>query len=536
MTSLPGAGGSGVAVPCSLSVDRHFCTVTVYADAAGTDSVTATNMMVDVDPTVPLGTAIKLTITPSPAVAVIPASVTIAFVGRVIVSTAAQPTIYIGFNDQQTGTISLVESGPGFFVAGVGGNNTFGICYETGESFTRAPWAVVTVGDLKILSGVVGVTQLKGTLFVDADGDSCAYWTIYSASTVASTIEIRGSADDVNPLPAGANNGARLSVPKTGFGATPGSSQADIQVGTLTQVMTDTGFSSLLSNAIRAFKNSFAIAAVSQPTCLVGSSDCLGGNITITETQNGQLKPGDLITVRVLPRASTQRQDVILKTGNTNDLPIPTANTAASGLLVTPVGVNCPPSALLGTIVCQFTFSVTQQSFGPTLGQITISNIHYVVAADAIIGPVNIEVTNTPGPGGQTADTVISNVTIGTPAATTKTSSASAIGKTNNPASFSVGTKVITLVSSSNNIATIRIKVDPALVGKTVSIEVASKNSSGVWSAFVHLTSRTIGSDGYAYYYATRHAAAWLSFRGRFLGTSLWLPSVSQTSQVRWVN
>ena len=33
----------------------------------------------------------------------------------------------------------------GFFVSGVGGNNTFALCLESGELFTRAPWAVVTV-------------------------------------------------------------------------------------------------------------------------------------------------------------------------------------------------------------------------------------------------------------------------------------------------------------------------------------------------------------------------------------------------------
>ena len=123
----------------------------------------------------------------------------------------------------------------------------------------------------------------------------------------------------------------------------------------------------LVSNAIRAFRAGPIVAAVSDPLCNPGSTDCLGGNITITEQFNGQLKAGQVVTVRILPRATVQRQDVILKTGVTNDLPIVTTN-SNSGLLVSPINVLCPPSALLGITLCQFTFVVSQQSFGPTLG------------------------------------------------------------------------------------------------------------------------------------------------------------------------
>ncbi len=92
----------------------------------------------------------------------------------------------------------------------------------------------------------------------------------------------------------------------------------------------------------------------------------------------------------------------------------------------------------------------------------------------------------------------------------------------------------MTLKPSSNNIVTIRIKVEPALVGKTVQIWRATKNSAGVWSAFVKLTTRTIGSDGYAYYYASQHSALWASYRGVWPGNDQWAKSQSQTVQVRW--
>jgi len=535
VTYAPGTGVSGPAT-CSLSVDRKSCTITGITDTAlAGGAVTIGPITLDVDSTVPLGTAVKVSVVTSPTLAVNGGSVTIAFVGRVIVATAAQPTVFIGFNDQPTGMITFTESGAGFFVAGLGGNNTFAICPKTGEAFTRAPWAVVTTGDLKLLSGLVGASQVKGTLFVNLLGETCAYWTVYSASTVASTIEIRGSADDTNPLPSGANNGPRINVPKSGFGATPGSTQMSLHIGTFAQVNAGTGFNQILSNAIRVFKNNITATASSQPRCAKGSTDCLGGNITVTETQNGQFKAGDLITVRILPRATTQRQDVILKTGNTNDLPIVTANTAATGFAVTPVGVNCPPSAILGTIVCQFSFSVTQQAFGPGLASFSITNIHYIVAADAVDGPILVEITNTPG-AGQPLDVVVSNAIIGAAPVviTTKVQAASAVGKTNNAASFSVGTKVIVVNPASNNIATIRIKLDPALVGKSVQIQVATKTGT-TWSAFVTVTTRVVGSDGYAYYYASSKTAKWLSFRGNFPGLPGYGTSRSQTVQVRWI-
>jgi hypothetical protein len=83
---------------------------------------------------------------------------------------------------------------------------------------------------------------------------------------------------------------------------------------------------------------------------------------------------------------------------------------------------------------------------------------------------------------------------------------------------------------------TIRIKVDPSLIGKTVAIERATKNSAGVWSAFTRITSRVIGADGYAYYYASQHTPLWASYRGMFPGNDSYAPSTSLTVQVRWLN
>lgn len=544
-------GGPGTPVQCSLNVARTSCSVTVTADVAGDDSLFLSGILLDVDSTAVLGTAVHLTVTTAPAVAINITSDTIAFVGRVVIGVAAQPVIFMGFNDQPSGTITITESGAGFFTSGVGGNNAFALCINSGEQFTRAPWAVVTVAGgtpgLQLLNGVVGASQAKGILYTGFLGSSCARWTVFSASTTGpATIEIRGSADDTTPLGPGATNGPRLSVPNVLF---PGSTQETINIGTAAtacpdpaSVVCEGGFKSAVSNAIRAFKNSVTVTAASQPACARGATDCLLGNVVITETQNGQLKAGSVIAGWILPRSTTLRNDVLLKAGITNDLPIVTTN-SASGLLAGPVVVICPPAIPLLSF-CFFTFTVTQQSFGPTLGSITISNIHAVVAADAVNGPIQMEFSNSgtilgvpafPGTG-QPFDSVVSNGTVGLPAlpGSTKTQAASAIGKTNAPAAFSVSTKVVTLQSNSNNIVTIRIRVDPALVGKSVRIQVAHKNSAGVWSSFTNLTTRVIGSDGFAYYYASAHSAQWNSYRGMFPGNANFSASTSQTVQVRW--
>jgi hypothetical protein len=525
--------GAGAPVACNLSVDRKSCSVTITSNASGTlDEIELDQILVDVDGTATLGAAVKIAVTAGAPVIV--SSSTVAFIGRTIVSTAAQPVVFIGGTDQATGTIILTESQPGFFSSPGGPNNFFTICWTDNpdETFTRQPWAVVTAGDLKLLSGSVGVTQIQGTLIV-LGGNQCAFWRLFNTSTVASTIKIVGSADGTTPLdPSGANNGPRINVPSAQL---PGSVQGTFSVGAFAAVGT-----TLFSNAIRAFQNSVTVTAASQPRCLPGATDCLAGNIVVTETQNGQLRLNTKITVNVLPRATTQRMDVLLQTTSTNQTPIVTTNAAASGLLVTPVGVSCTPSAIFGVVVCNFFVTVTQQSFGPTFGTLTFSNIHYVVAADAVNGPVNVDVAGVPTPAGngQTFDSVVSNAVIGAAPVVglTKTSASSAVGKTQNSILFTVGTKIIHVVAGSNNIATIRIRVDPALIGKTVAIEVAAKASNGTWSAFHQITSRVIGADGFAYYYATSHSARWLSFRGHFLGDATHGQSTSQTVQIHWVS
>jgi hypothetical protein len=160
--------------------------------------------------------------------------------------------------------------------------------------------------------------------------------------------------------------------------------------------------------ATRAFKSGVVVAALSQPFIPAGTADSLAGNLTISETLNGQFKAGQFICVTILPRTSNgaRTQDTFIKTSTTNDLPIITTN-SASGLLTSSVGTpGCSPTLFqygyyggsygVGYPVvpnpgASFSFNVSQQSFG-TLGVITISNIHLITTADAPLGPVLVDV------------------------------------------------------------------------------------------------------------------------------------------------
>ena len=511
-------------------------------------------------------------VTASPAITVTVNANTIAYVSRTVVGTAAQPTIFINYNDQSTGLISLTEAGAGFFQAGTGSNNVLSLCINTGESFTRPPFAVVTAGDLKLLDPTTlgGSTSVRGTLYgsvtgvqlasitsvaagaiplftttaahnlsvgetirisgsnsspnVDGTyvvattptattftvtgaplvtvaggafggvfavtGSSCVMWTVYSASTVASTIELRGSDASGVVLPTGATNGPRVSVPG---GLAPGTTQMAVASGNSTSTLANLG---LVSNAVRAFKSGVVVAAVSQPLIPKGSADSLVGNITITETLNGQFKPGQDICVIILPRTSNglQIQDTILKTATTNDLPIITTN-AASGLLASSVAApGCTgfdSNLALGvvpTLTNSFEFAVSQQSFG-TLGQITISNIHVITTADAPNGAVLMDVSGDGDGGAVQFETTISNATIGTagvadawiaPGLNVRAASA-----------FSLGTAAV----KRGTYVTVRAKSSNAPSGTLGQIWVKTKTTA--W----HLeTSRRVGTDGYLYY------------------------------------
>jgi hypothetical protein len=131
----------------------------------------------------------------------------------------------------------------------------------------------------------------------------------------------------------------------------------------------------------------------------------------------------------------------------------------------------------------------------------------------------------------------------------TSITASSALGKTHNPSSFTVGTKVATIVPGTNNVVTIRFHMAPSMAGKHVRVfqaaRICASNGGGTvhcspsrtyggWTSFVLYTSRAVDSNGDAWMYVSSTSAQWLSFYASFPGDAQQGPGTSQTQQVRW--
>lgn len=472
---LNGAAVS-TAVPCALSFDRTSCSVTVTTKSTAATTVSLSAIIIDIGASVLQGTKIGVNVTTNPVVPVVVTSKTIATVARVAVGVAAQPTIYINENDQSTGVITLTESRAGVLTAAAG-NNYFGICLDsTGATFTRAPWATVTTGDLKIRSGVVGATTVQG----NQTSTICVSWVVYSASTVASTIEIRGADASNVILPAGANNGPRVSLAGN---AVPGANSIRVLNGSQANVEGNAAAAlvTVVSNAIHAYRNQPVVAAVTQTVVARGSTRAPLGNITITETQAGQFKAGEDIALCIEDLATPAgNADVArFKFGNTADNPLVTTN-VASGLLasLTSVDSDC------------ITIAVSQQATG-TLGVITISNMWVFVLGDApnanlLVNAESIDLAD----GGTNAvyfNQVVSPARIGA----VSVAEATINRGLNTRTGFGFGTEIV----ARGAYVTIRSRASGSAAGDLVQIWV--KTASTAWTLE---TSRRVSPNGFMYY------------------------------------
>ncbi len=497
-------GGSST---CALAFDLKSCSVTVPATTTATlGVVTLTSIHVDTLGAAVTGGSVNLNVTTSPAVGVVVGSNTIAYIGRAVVGVGALPTVYIGYNAQPSGLITFTESAAGFFQAGSSGNNELTICVygNQGETFTFAPYAIVTTGDLKLLnpSTLLGVTSQQGTL---SDGNSCASWYVYSGSTVASTVSIVG-ATAAGALPVLPANGPTLSIPQ---GAIPGPVRMELYTG---NTSTSGTFDTVVTNAIRAYKSGVVVAAVSQPNITPGSTGP-AGNITFTETLNGQFQAGEYITCQIIDSTYTRRanRQVLMADANSNQLPVVTTNTD-SGLIAYRLYYDQANNS--------FTIYVAQQAFAPALGVITVSNLNYTVVTGATPGPVSVECypsdfgsitegqplqPSTTGVGAD-FDAIVSNAIVGS-APVVKMTTGTALGVTK-IGPFTSATKVAAL----NKYITWRFSGGAALAGKTVDIYVATKGSTS-WSTFTKLTARVADANGNVYYWFRSSTAKWISVR-----------------------
>jgi hypothetical protein len=173
-----------------------------------------------------------------------------------------------------------------------------------------------------------------------------------------------------------------------------------------------------------------------------------------------------------------------------------------------------------------FSFTVLQQSTAGD-GKIVVSNMRDTVLTGATLGPIQLSVNAFDVGGGGTQmdfhSTVI-NGNIGTKPNAAVTTSGSALGATKT-GPFTIGTKVAKL----GKYVTWKFSGGSALVGKSVEIWVATKNSAGKWSAFKQLTARRVDASGNAYFWWKTSSKAWISVRGGYLGT------MSVATQARWL-
>jgi hypothetical protein len=508
-----------------ISTDRLSATVTVNAaSTVGPATITLAGILYDVASTVTPGTFISVGLTTSAAQAVLPATNTNAVVFRgVLAASATTPIVYIGENNQPAGVVTFTESAAGFFTDGVGtGSNTFQIC-PTGATyaFTLSPVAVVkggvAAGNLILRDGSAASTTniVVGTNL----GLGCYGWTIWTASTTASTITIgaapsatTGAVINVTPdQPAGGVNVA-LSVGSSNF---------------LTETLAAT-----VQFAIAQFRNQVGVTALSAPFIAPGSTGP-AGNVQIAESGLGQLKANEVICFEILWQAGGTPQNTFMNALDTADLPVATAS--GTGLVISPVtasNLGCGQSetrnpAIPAQYMSSFYFTVLQQSTAGD-GKVVVSNLKDTVLTGAALGPVQLSVWGTDDltNGGTQMDfhSTVVNANIGTAPATAVTTAGSALGATKT-GPFSISTKVAKL----GKYVTWKFSGGSALVGKSVQIWVATKNSAGKWSAFALLTARTVDASGNAYFWWKTSTKAWISVRGGYLGT------LSVATQARWL-
>ena len=261
----------------ALSADRKSIVVTVdTVSSAVSDVITLHNIFYDVAATVPGGTFVDVNVTFSGGtVTGNPAQN--AVVSRGITATASTPTVYIGENNQATGLVTLAEQGAGFFQAGTGNNNILQVCTAGATySYTFAPWAKVTVGDLRLREGAVASPDNIVQASLLANG--CYGWTVWTASTVASTIVIGNDSFASGPL---------INVTP---GQAPGIVAMRVYTGNGDVLPTDN--IATVGFAVAAFKTQVAVTALAQPTIPTGAVTKAGA-IQVAETATGQLKANE---------------------------------------------------------------------------------------------------------------------------------------------------------------------------------------------------------------------------------------------------
>jgi len=345
---------------------------------------------------------------------VVPNTATIAKLNNTSDGTALSiPTVIIGENDQLTGTVQIREAAAGTFGADPTLGSWMFVCYVDNdvlgppnvvELFTRAPYAVVTAGDLQLRSvsdptlpglGVAAGTAVRGEIFFG--NTNCASWFIYQYSTKASTIEIRGMGADGLILPAGPGNGPQVNVPAS---MTPGPSTLSLK----TSPSYNSGGSQfdLVVNANRAYGATPVVAAASNPEIYRGRISQAAGDVTVTETKTYQLgtyyNGVEFIGYYIVPNSGLDITTPRIYFDSNRDKPVIETNSAATGLVASFGGFY---GFCSGTQAVAFDVVVQQRAFVPITGSwvpgvLTVKNIKYSTTNEAPFGNVVLRVVGGP--------------------------------------------------------------------------------------------------------------------------------------------
>ncbi len=513
---------SGSVSAPSLSADRKSFTVTVTAASTAAGQVHVYNILYDVAASVPGGTYVEVGLALSGGLLAVGSPATNAIVFRGITASAPTPTVYIGENNQATGLVTLTELAAGFFQSGTGSNNVLAVCTTAGDySFTFAPWAKVTGGNLVLREGSVASTDniVQGTY----DGMGCYLWYVWTGSTTASTIVIGNSTFSSGPL---------INVDTD---QAPGIVAMRIYSGdglnyTASRIAT-------VPFAVAAFRNQVAVTALAQPVIPTGAKTKAGA-IQIAETANGQLKYQEDLCFEIVPRSSIGllgKEDVFMQALTTADLPVVTAT---GGLVVGPVQMssercgqpNGYPVLFGGTTghMISFSFPVLQQSTSGA-GKLVVDNINLVTTADAASGPV---LFNVYGYGGSPTQlefqATVSNAKVGVKPAIS-IGAVSALGV--NPTSgYSTKTPK---VQAAGKYITWKFTGGAALAGQRVNVLKAVR-INGAWGGPAYLKSAWADANGIVTVTMKASAGTVLNLRVQWPGAGNLGVSTSKALGAHW--
>ena len=521
----------------TLSADHKTLTFTVDTASTLASDFSVSANYYDVAASVPAGTSITVNAALSGGLFVDPTSVSNAYVFRGVAASATPTTVFIGQNSQKTGAITITEAAAGFFTAAptnggaVDGQNMFAVCLneDSWSEFDSGtpPYAKVAIGagNLVLRDGDAASTTglVAGTpVWYAWEGVYCYEWTVWTASTTASTITI------------GSQTMASGALINVFAGAPAGPVNASIAIGNDSidwTVLVDPAAQVTIAN--RVFPNQVVVTALSQPTIAPGSANAPAGDIQIAETATGQLQVGEYVCVEVLPRVYAQ--DSYLTGLNTANLP---TATASGGLIIGPItfknGENCagmsvqPNLSSSGTHIASFAFYVTQQSTTGT-GKIVIGNMHYIVPADAATGNVLVNVFGYGDyPTVVDFQSTVSNAKIGV-APKLSIGAVSALGL--NPTSGY--TTKTPKTQAKGKYVTWKFTGGTALAGQRVNVLVAKK-INGAWGGPKYLKSAWADANGIVTFAWTSKTAAAVNVRVQWPGTNSYSVSISKALGAYW--